>query len=117
MTFEEIAALRQEDFVDVDGSPCPLPSPESIAAAREIHDAVLALGPVPAGAEIELDADLNGGCAVNLYAASGDPRHVWFHTRQDGGRGAIVCPPVAALDAPSGLAEQAAAARRFVGWP
>ncbi len=117
MTFEELETLRQEDWLDVDGSPCPLPSPASIATAREIHAAVLALGPVPERAELEVDGDKTGGCAVMLWSA-GPSACVWFHAHQDGAITVIVTPREVGRGVRNGapLAEQVREARRFVGW-
>lgn len=117
MTFEELATLRQEDFVDVDGSPNPLPSPESIEAARVIHAAVMASGPIPEGGEVEVDADVNGGTAVTMWGPMGE--RVWFCIRQDGSHHVILHgtdQPARGL-APATLVDHVAEARRYMGWP
>ena len=117
MTFEELTTMRQEDFTDVDGSPNPLPSPESIEAARVIHAAVLASGPIPEGWEVEVDADANGGTAVTMWGPSG--ARVWFCIYQDGSHHVILHgteQPARGLAA-APLADHVAEARRHVGWP
>lgn len=116
---EAAAALHARREAALRGAAPEVDAIPTVARRRvvAIRAAILAHGPAPTGCMSVAD-DRDGSATLSLVSMDG-VRRAWFVANPDGGHVVMTAPRVPGMGVRNGLpiAEQAEAARRFVGWP